>query len=157
MLLTFDVPGLPSLGLTQVATLELTYVDVATMLEQTVSLPLHVNVVPGDEAAGRITSPFVKTEMAFLAAQASKREASRRLSDGDAFGAVSHLRTASEALTDALAEAPQEAHAELEEEADVIDRLRIEAEHGDMNRSAKWLSSDSSTKSRQRGRRPDSR
>ncbi|MDQ3104214.1 MAG: VWA domain-containing protein [Actinomycetota bacterium] len=157
LLLTFDVPGLTSHGLTQVATLELTYVDVALMMEQAVSLPLHVNVVPGDEAAGRISNPFVLTEMAFLAAQASKREASRRLSAGDSFGAVSRLRTAHEALSDAMAEASPQAHAELQQEAGVIDQLRSQAEHGDMNRSAKRLSSDSSTKSRQRGRRPHNR
>lgn len=94
MLLTFDVPGLPALGRAEVATLELRCVDVADLKEQVVTIPLHVNVVPGDEAAGRVPNPVVVTEMAFQAAQTAKREASRRLSEGDSSGAVSRLRTA---------------------------------------------------------------
>ena len=153
LLLTFDVPGMPALGLTQIATLELTYVDVATMLEQTVALPLHVNVVPGDQAAGRIANPLVVTEMAFLTAQARKRDASRRLSEGDHFGAVAGLSDASDNLHAAMAVAPLEAMPELQEESDMIEQLRAEAEYGDRNLTSKRLSSDSARKSRQRGRR----
>jgi Ca-activated chloride channel family protein len=156
LLLTFDVPGMPALGLTQIATLELTYVDVATMLEQTVALPLHVNVVPGDQAAGRIANPLVVTEMAFLTAQARKRDASRRLSEGDHIGAVAGLSDASDNLHAAMAVAPPEAMPELQEESDMIEQLRAEAEYGDRNLTSKRLSADSSRKSRTRGRRPES-
>jgi Ca-activated chloride channel family protein len=126
------------------------------MLEQTVALPLHVNVVPGDQAAGRIAHPLVVTEMAFLTAQARKRDASRRLSDGDHIGAVAGLSEAGDAIHAAMAVAPPEALPEMKEEAVVIEQLRAEAEYGDRNRTSKRLSSDSSRKSRTRGRRPES-
>lgn len=42
------------LGLAQIAELELRYVTVPEFTEETVTVPVHVNVVPGDQAAGRI-------------------------------------------------------------------------------------------------------
>ena len=60
--LTFDVPGIPALGLAEVATLEFGYVELPALEQHTVTLPLHVNVVPGDQAAGRIPDPVVRTE-----------------------------------------------------------------------------------------------
>ena len=57
LVLTFDVPGEAALGLAQIAELELRYVALPDLAEQTVTMPVHVNVVPGDQAAGRIARP----------------------------------------------------------------------------------------------------
>src|SRR3712207_7950376 len=46
-----------------------------------------VNVVPGDEVAGRVPNPVVRTEVAFQQAQRAKRLASEALLDGDVAGA----------------------------------------------------------------------
>lgn len=155
LLLTFDVPGLPGLGLAEVATLELRYVDVVDLKEQVVTIPLHVNVVPGDQAAGRVANPVVVTEMAFQIAQSAKREASRRLSQGDSVGATRRLRTARSSVMDAMSTAPSEVQPELASEAALIEDMLAESQHGDLSRAAKWMSSDSMRKSRTRGRRGD--
>jgi Ca-activated chloride channel family protein len=153
LLLTFDVPGLPSLGLAEVASLELRYVDVAGLKEQLVTIPLHVNVVPGDQAAGRIPNPIVVTEMAFQQAQKAKRSASRRLSRGDSQGAARQLKRAGTSIHEAMASAPPEALPELAGEAELLEGMLHESEYGDLSRAAKWTSSDAATKSRTRGRK----
>ena len=152
LVLVFDVPQLPALGLTEVASLELRYVDTVELKEETVTIPLHVNVVPGDEAAGRVVNPVVATELAFQEAQRAKREASRRLSIGDADGAARHLRTAGSAISGAMQVAPAHLRAELTDEASVIDDMMNETQYGEMTRASKFLSADVSRKSRTRGR-----
>jgi Ca-activated chloride channel homolog len=152
LVLVFDVPQLPSLGLSEVATLELRYVDAVELMEETVTIPLHVNVVPGDEAAGRTVNPMVATELAFLDAQRAKREASRRLYEGDATGAAVMLRTAGSALGVAMEAAPPELEAELSDEALVIERMIAESQYGETARASKFLSADAARKSRKRGR-----
>ena len=153
LVLVFDVPQIPALGLTEVATLELRYVDAIELREETVTIPLHVNVVPGDEAAGRTVNPVVATELAFLDAQRAKREASRRLYDGDATGAAEMLRVAGSAITVAMQAAPSELETELFDEAQVIDRMIEESQYGEAARASKFLSADAARKSRKRGRR----
>ena len=76
LVLTLAVPGIPTLGLAEIATLELGYVPLPALEQQTITLPLQMNVVPGDQAAGRIPDPVVRTEAAFQRAQQAKREAS---------------------------------------------------------------------------------
>ncbi|HSD80171.1 MAG TPA: VWA domain-containing protein, partial [Solirubrobacteraceae bacterium] len=75
LLLALDVPAIAALGLAQVATLELRYVALPALAEQAVTLPISVNVVPGDRAAGRIPDPTVRTELLFQQAQDAKRRA----------------------------------------------------------------------------------
>ena len=94
LLVTLAVPAMPSLGLAQVATLELTYVALPDLVEQTVTLPLHVNVVPGDQAAGRVPDPKVRTELLFQRAQQAKRRAAEALGAGDVQAARAAYRAA---------------------------------------------------------------
>ena len=70
------MPAIAALGLTEVATLEFTYVELPALKQHTITVPLHVNVVPGDQAAGRIPDPVVRTEVVYQRAQQAKREAS---------------------------------------------------------------------------------
>lgn len=65
ILLKLRVPALSALGLARVATLELSYVELPGLIEQVVSLPISVNVVPGDEAEGRVPHPTVESEVLF--------------------------------------------------------------------------------------------
>ena len=94
LLVTLAVPAMPSLGLAQVATLELTYVALPDLAEQTVTLPVHVNVVPGDQAAGRVPDPKVRTELLFQRAQQAKRRAAEALGAGDVHAARAAYREA---------------------------------------------------------------
>ena len=113
LILTLAVPGIPALGLAEIATLELGYVALPALEQQTITLPLHVNVVPGDQAAGRIPDPVVRTEAAFQRAQQAKREASSAWSAGDPRAAAAALGSARTLLRTAHAAAPAPMAAEL--------------------------------------------
>ena len=147
MLVTLGVPAMPGLGLAEVATLELRYVALPDLVEQTISLPIHVNVVPGDEAAGRIKNPRVDTEVLFQRAQEAKRRAAERLSAGDTMGA----RAEYQAATAALAMAPP-GDAELEQEAEILADLDRQVELGETSLAAKASWDEHARKARQRGR-----
>jgi hypothetical protein len=53
ILLSFHVHGVPELGATTICELEVRWVDLASMTERVATVPVNVNVVPGDVAAGR--------------------------------------------------------------------------------------------------------
>jgi Ca-activated chloride channel homolog len=154
LVLTFDVPGIAALGLVEIASLEFSYIALPALEQQTITVPLHVNVVPGDHAAGRIPDPVVRTEVAFQHAQRAKREASTALSAGDASAAESSLRAARRIVEDACASAPPAMTAELQDELAVLSQLEEEVRSGNVARAAKRSSMDASYKSRSsRGRR----
>ena len=73
VLLTIDVPAMARLGLATIATLTLTYVELPSLEEHTVTLPISVNVVPADIAEGRTAKPEVSAEKLFLDTQRRKR------------------------------------------------------------------------------------
>ncbi len=110
-----------------------------------------MNVVPGDQAAGRIPDPKVQSEALFQQTQRAKRESSRLLSQGRADEASALLYGASASLRAASASLPDELSAELYVEASLMDSLADESSF-DVGRAAKAASYDASTKSRTRGR-----
>src|SRR4051795_5498751 len=103
VLITLAVPAMPALGLAEVATLALTYVALPDLVEQTITIPLHVNVVPGDEAAGRVRDPKVRSEVLFQRAQEAKRRAAQAIHLGDVDGARAEYQSASAVLAAAPA------------------------------------------------------
>ena len=152
VLLVFDVPGIPSLGLAEVASLVFTYVELPALKEHTVTVALPVNVVPGDDAAGRVPDPVVRTELVYLRAQQAKRRASSFLSAGDAAAALLEIRSAQVAVTQALKTAPPQLVADLAEEVEALRYLVDQTERGMISRAAKYSTMDVSYKSRTRGR-----
>ncbi|HEU0240192.1 MAG TPA: VWA domain-containing protein [Micromonosporaceae bacterium] len=153
VLLTFTVPALAALGLTEVATLDLTYVELPSLKQHIVTMPLHVNVVPGDVAAGRIPDVTVRTEVVYQRAQQAKRRASRHLSVGDTAAAMIDLRLAQDLIAQQRRfDLPEGAAADLAEEAQALQYLAQQAEHGAAPMAAKYASMDASYKSRHRGR-----
>ena len=54
-----------AIGRATVAELVFTWVELPGLLSHTVTTPVAVNVVPGDEAHGRVPNPTVRTELAF--------------------------------------------------------------------------------------------
>ena len=153
LVLNFAVPGMAGLGLAQIAELELRYVDMTDLSEQVVTIPLNVNVVPGDQAAGRIADATVRTEVAYQHAQAAKRRATQRLIAGEHDRALEELSQARGIVDSAMMAAPPAAQADLAEEAASLDAMSEEARYGDVSRASKRLSADVSHKSRNRGRR----
>ena len=83
VLIELLVPAMAGLGLSQVAELSLKYVELPALEQHTVTLPVSVNVVPADVAAGRVPSPVVQREQLFLSAQRVKKETEDALRSGD--------------------------------------------------------------------------
>lgn len=151
LVLRLAIPGIAALGLAQVATLSMTHVSLPDLVQHTATVPVHVNVVPGDQAAGRIPDPTVRSEALFQETQRRKKDASRMLSRGDAAGAAHLLRASADDLTQYAAMAPGAMADELLAEAATLGAMAEEASY-DMSRASKSMSYDSARKSRQRGR-----
>ena len=147
LLLTFAVPAMAGLGLEQIASLELRSVAVPEFVEQTVNVPVHVNVVPGDQAAGRVPDPVVRTELLFQQAQEAKRQAADAIARGDDDEAYRLYGVASLSI-DACA--PPAGH-ELAEESIILKNLAQESRI-DSRAAAKRSRMEQAAKSRKRGR-----
>ena len=141
LLLGLAVPAMPGLGLANVAALELRYVALPRLVEEVVTLPVHVNVVPGDQAAGRMKNARVEQEKLFQEAQQAKRRAADAILRGDDDEAAHHLRAAAAPMGDF----------DLSEH-EVMLSMALEIEDGSSARAAKSLRMDESNKRRRRGR-----
>jgi Ca-activated chloride channel family protein len=151
LLVKLSVPGIPGLGLTQVATLEFTHVSLPDLVQHSTTVPVMVNVVPGDQAAGRIPDPKVRSEELFQVTQKAKRESSKLLSQGRGDEASAMLFEAGQSLRVGSAALPAMYADELVGEASVIEALAEESRI-DAARAAKATSYDATMKSRNRGR-----
>ncbi|MGH2950935.1 MAG: hypothetical protein ACRDKX_02690, partial [Solirubrobacterales bacterium] len=152
LLLEIEVPAIAELGLAKVCDLELRWVDVESMKSELATLPVSVNVVPGDEASGRSENPEVTTELAFQRAQRAKREATDALRDGDVEGAAKAYRAASMDLQRIdLDDAPAEAATEIANERELLENLASEATRDAMS-VRKRARADYNQKARKRGR-----
>ncbi len=94
VLVGLHVPALADLGTTTVATLELSYTSLPELQVHTVDLPVSINVVPGDEARGRVPDARVRIARLLLDVDDVKRSASERLRAGDTDAAQSSLADA---------------------------------------------------------------
>jgi Ca-activated chloride channel family protein len=151
LLVKLSVPGIPALGLTQVATLEFTHVSLPDLVQHTTVMPVMVNVVPGDQAAGRIPDPKVRSEELFQNTQKAKRESSKLLSQGRGDEASAMLFDAGQSLRLGSAALPAMYADELVGEAAVVDALADESTI-DSTRAAKASSMSATAGSRHRGR-----
>jgi Ca-activated chloride channel family protein len=151
LVVTFDVPGVTALGLTEIATLDFSWVELPAIVQHSVTVPIHVNVLPGDQAAGRIPDATVRTELAYLHNQRAKRSAAEYMSGGDAPAALRELRRARGRAAEIRFAAPASMQMELNEDIHAIDLLTAEVSHGDISRAAKSASADVARKSRRRG------
>lgn len=154
LLIRFRVPAMAALGLAQIATLELRYVELPTLTEHVVTLPVHVNVVPGDEAAGRVPDATVVTEVLFQQAQESKRLASEALERGDRHSAQKLLDDAVATLGSAGEAAPASLREELDREAREVRFLGEQSIVGDPNYLSKATRESYHRQNRKRGRGP---
>lgn len=95
VLIGLHVPALGTLGTTSVAALELSYTSLPDLELHTVTLPVAVNVAPGDDARGRVPDARVSVARLLLDADDAKRIAAERLRHGE-------LDAAQASLTDAI-------------------------------------------------------
>jgi Ca-activated chloride channel homolog len=153
LLLRFRVPAMAALGLAQVASLELRYVEVPALIEQTVILPVTVNVVPGDEAAGRIADPVVRSELLYQEAQLSKREASEAFERGELEAGKELLQAATSQLSSAASIAPALYRPDIAREVDEIASMYRDVDQVGTNHMSKRSRASYYRESTKRGRR----
>lgn len=159
VLLKLKVPAMAALGLAKVASLELAYVELPGLVEHVASLPITVNVVPGDEAAGRVAHPTVHSEVLFQEAQDAKRRASEAFEQGD-FGAGRLLLDETQGLLgDALMAAPMAAKEDIQSELDEVRRMEAGAADVGSATMSKMTRDSYHQQNRKRGRtiRPEDR
>ena len=155
-----DVPGIADLGLCKIADVTIEYTDLAARNEVSVAMPVNVNVVPGDQAAGRIEDPIVKAERMILQAQSEKAIATEEILQGNAKSASKRLKgTATNLRTQASEirvtdERTAESLAIILEEAAEMDALAQTAEHEDLAYSSKRMRESYSRQTRSKNIRP---
>ena len=150
------VPGIASLGLCKIADITVEYLDLAARQEISVSMPVNVNVVPGDVAAGRIPDPIVRAERLILEAQTAKSLAVEELLNGKIKEASGRLKGTAATLRREASLIPvtdersAESLAIIRAEADEIDTLAQTAEDEDIFYSSKRMTESYSRKTRSR-------
>ena len=150
------VPGIASLGLCKIADITVEYLDLAARQEISVTMPVNVNVVPGDVAAGRIPDPIVRAERLILEAQTAKSLAVEELRNGQIKEASGRLKGTAATLRREASLIPvtdersAESLAIIRAEADEIDTLAQTAENEDIHYSSKRMTESYSRKTRSR-------
>jgi Ca-activated chloride channel family protein len=150
------VPGIASLGLCKIADITVEYLDLAARQEISVTMPVNVNVVPGDVAAGRIPDPIVRAERLILEAQTAKSLAVEELLNGKIKEASGRLKGTAATLRREASLIPvtdersAESLAIIRAEADEIDTLAQTAENEDIFYSSKRMTESYSRKTRSR-------
>jgi Ca-activated chloride channel family protein len=155
-----DVPGIADLGLCKIADVTIEYTDLAARNEISVTMPVNVNVVPGDQAAGRIEDPIVKAERMILQAQSEKAIATEEILKGDQKSATKRLKGTAANLRSHASEIrvtderSAESLAIILEEAAEMDALAQTAEHEDLAYSSKRMRESHSRMTRSKNIRP---
>ena len=158
-MIDIEVPGIKALGLCQIAEITIEYLNLADRQEISVTTPVNVNVVPGDQAAGRIANPVIRAERLIIAAQSEKATAIEELRSGNSKDASARLlKTVAKLRSEASAipvtdETTAESLILIRSEADEIEKLAEMAKNEDVAYSSKRLTEDFSRKTRARKER----
>jgi Ca-activated chloride channel family protein len=150
------VPAMAALGLATIADITIEYLDLAQRQEISVSMPVNINVVPGDVASGRVPDPIVRAERLILEAQTAKSLAVDELRNGKVKEASSRLKGTAATLRREASLIPvtDERSAQsleiIRAEADEIDVLAATAENEDIQYSSKRMTESYSRKTRSR-------
>ena len=158
-MIDIEVPGIKALGLCQIAEITIEYLNLSDRQEISVTTPVNVNVVPGDQAAGRIANPVIRAERLIIAAQSEKATAIEELRSGNSKDASARLlKTVAKLRSEAsLIPVTDEASAEslilIRSEADEIEKLAEMAKNEDVAYSSKRLTENFSRKTRARKER----
>jgi Ca-activated chloride channel family protein len=140
-----EVPGIAALGLAKVADIVVEYLNLAEMTEISVTMPVQVNVVPVDIAAGRIPDPIVRAERLIVEAQSEKAVATDEIRSGKSAIASKRLRGTAERLRREASNIPvtdsrsAESLEIIKTEAEEMDRLAGIAETEDDLHSIKRM------------------
>lgn len=156
LLFRFEVPGLARLGTHVLGDLVLDYVTLPDLTAHTVTWPITVNVVSGQEASRRIPDPTVTTAALLAEVTKAKAEAAQALGEGDTERAATiigdtqtRVRSSKQAI---LSRHPgrKDVADRLDEEADQLGKLERSAREFGIDRSRKSLMEDISMNARGR-------
>jgi Ca-activated chloride channel family protein len=154
LLIQLDIPAMAALGLATVAEVVVRYTELPDLVEHVITLPVTVNVVPGDVAAGRVPDPVVTVERLLQQAQQSKRDAISSLRAGETDAAQHLLTGAMHQLSVPMAAMGPAGRTALEEEIGELRRLSALTNQGNTERSVKSSFASMSSRSRSRRSRP---
>jgi len=149
-----DVPGIAALGLCKLADITIEYLNLADRQEISMTIPVNVNVVPGDVAAGRASDPIVRAERLIIGAQTAKSLATEEILSGKNKDASNRLKGTSAnlrrdaSLIPVTDERSAESLAIIQAEADEIDALALTVENEDIFYSSKRMTESYSRKTR---------
>lgn len=155
-LIKFIVPGVESLGLCHIADLKLEYLDLNEKKEKKISVPVMVNVLPGDEAKGLLPDPIVYVEKMIIEAQDAKLKAIHEINNGLSKEASARLRKTAASLRRKASEIKAEDDRAVEslklirEEADAIENLAQDAINHDRAYTSKRMTESFAQRSRSR-------
>lgn len=157
--INIEVPQIASLGLCSIAELTLEYLNLAERKEYSVTLPVSVNVVPLDVAAGRVANPVVRAERLILEIQNEKALAIDEIKTGKSQEATNRLKGASArlrreaSLLPVTDERTAGSLGSILNEADVIDKLAHAAEFERPEYSSRRMTESYSNTSRSKNLR----
>jgi Ca-activated chloride channel family protein len=154
LLFEIDVPDITTLGPAQVCEIALRWVDTETMESKLATIPVNVNVVPGDQAAGRVRDSEVETELTFQTVQREKQQAAEDIARGDYGAAQQRMSKSSRKLRGMDRSRMTSANITEVEQEELWMQERIAQTEKDPNRARKLMKSDFINKNRRRGRGP---
>ncbi len=99
ILVRLHTAPLSTLGLATIADITVEFTALPEQQEHRLTLPISVNVVPGDEAAQRVPAPAVVVEELLTESAKAKTQASTHLRAGDPGAAQRDLQSASSQIT----------------------------------------------------------
>lgn len=153
LLMRLAIDSMSSLGVAQIAEMTLRYVETATLTEHAVTLPITVNVVPGDEIGERIPDPTVQSEKLYQEGQAAKLRASEAYEAGNFEAGEELLGVSRDYIAGAAMMAPPAARDALDDELGAIDELRSNAMSAGSAYASKRMRDSYHNANRKRGRR----
>lgn len=134
ILVKLHTAPLAALGLATIAELAVEFTALPDQQEHRMTLPISVNVVPGDVAAKRVPSPVVVVEELLAETTRAKASASAHLRSGDTDGARRDLTTSSRrigSLTQALDVLRK--HGQLDSQTAQMLQTTLDSEQGDVD------------------------
>lgn len=158
LLIQVGVPGIPALGTCTVAEIEVQFTSVTDLADHRVVLPITVNVVPGDQAAGRVPNPVVEVERLLVDVDDAKRQAAQSLREHDVDSAKSSLGTAMTQVAGKRREmsgAPRSLTGRLDEAAEELLGLADDLKHRSADYTAKSMQSSLNSQFRKRSTTDD--
>jgi Ca-activated chloride channel family protein len=144
ILIQVGVPSIPALGTCTVAEIEVQFTSVDDLADHRVVLPLTVNVVPGDQAAGRVPNPIVEVERLLVDVDDAKRQAAQSLREHDVDSAKQSLGTAMSQVAGKrreMSDAPRSLTGRLDEAAEELLGLADDLKHRSADYTAKSMQS----------------